>query len=105
MSDAFDDLVAANRARVGDPVRLFDGSGREWETEVLVANKHKAELRIIRREDDVLLEGVIEIGLFCLDVRMHPCSPKADDGVGGDLSPCLQAALSRAATPAFPAAG
>lgn len=41
-------LVAANRARAGDPVRLFDGSGREWEAVLTLANKHKAELRITR---------------------------------------------------------
>lgn len=39
-------LVAANRARVGHPVRVFDGKGSECDATLLVANKRKAILEI-----------------------------------------------------------
>ncbi len=37
-------LVAANRARKGDPVTAFNGKGREWECSLVDANKRKAIL-------------------------------------------------------------
>lgn len=40
-------LIAANRARVGDPVRAFDGRGNEWDAKVTVANKRHAQLEVI----------------------------------------------------------
>ncbi|MDQ8203550.1 RsmE family RNA methyltransferase [Pelagicoccus sp. SDUM812003] len=39
-------LVAANRARKGDPVRVFDGAGHEWDARLVDANKRKARLQI-----------------------------------------------------------
>lgn len=40
-------LVAANRARPGDPVVAFDGIGNEWDTVLATANKRGATLRVI----------------------------------------------------------
>lgn len=37
-------LVSVNRARVGDPVMVFDGQGHEWECELTEANKREATL-------------------------------------------------------------
>lgn len=39
-------LVAANRARSGDLVRAFDGTGTEWDTLLVEANKRRAVLQI-----------------------------------------------------------
>lgn len=39
-------LVAANRARVGDPVSLFNGRGTECAARLIVANKRKAILEV-----------------------------------------------------------
>ena len=39
-------LVAANRARPGDPVRLFDGKGKECDATLAIANKRKASLAV-----------------------------------------------------------
>lgn len=39
-------LVAANRARAGDPVSLFDGLGTECKTLVSIAHKRKAVLKV-----------------------------------------------------------
>ncbi len=39
-------LVAANRARTGDPVALFDGQGTECKTRLAIADKRKAVLEI-----------------------------------------------------------
>lgn len=44
--DESNHLVAANRARVGDPVRVFDGKGNEWDTRVTVAHKRHATLAV-----------------------------------------------------------
>lgn len=41
-------LVAANRARVGDPVCVFDGHGKEWDTQLTLANKRAAVLQILQ---------------------------------------------------------
>ncbi|MDQ8187266.1 RsmE family RNA methyltransferase [Pelagicoccus sp. SDUM812002] len=40
-------LVAANRARVGDPVSLFDGLGCECEARLVEANKRKAVVEVL----------------------------------------------------------
>ncbi len=37
-------LVAANRGRNGDPVTVFDGEGREWECDLVEADKRSARL-------------------------------------------------------------
>ena len=39
-------LVASNRARKGDPVKAFDGTGLEWDTILEIADKRRARLRI-----------------------------------------------------------
>ncbi len=39
-------LVAANRARPGDPVRLFDGTGNEWDATLVEARKNRATLKV-----------------------------------------------------------
>ncbi|EDY80949.1 conserved hypothetical protein TIGR00046 [Verrucomicrobiia bacterium DG1235] len=44
--DESNHLIAANRARVGDPVRVFDGKGNEGNARVSVANKRRAVLKI-----------------------------------------------------------
>lgn len=40
-------LVTVNRARIGDPVVIFDGAGQEWDTRLLTADRRGATVEII----------------------------------------------------------
>lgn len=45
-SEESNHLIAANRARLGDPVRVFDGRGNECDTRISEANKRRTFLLV-----------------------------------------------------------
>ncbi len=55
-------LVTVNRARVGSPVVAFDGTGREWQCELLAAGKREARLGVLRAHRAPALPHELTLG-------------------------------------------
>ena len=53
-------LIKVMRARVGDAVELFDGSGTQWEAEVQEIRRNEATLRVLTSEF-VSLEPIVQL--------------------------------------------